>query len=119
MQELEKILEEIRKAFEENTEDIADEDGCHHFVVDSCTATYLVNKIIRKYMNDGWISVEKRPPIPNKEVWVTVKRNGKVFVSTDEMTEKEHFWNYGKENILAWKEKETIPEPYRPERSES
>ena len=76
-----------------------------------------VEKIIRKHMNDGWIPVEERLPIPNKEIWVTVKRNGNVFTSTDGMTEKGYFWNYEKENILAWKEKELIPEPYRPERS--
>lgn len=69
--------------------------------------------------NDGWMSVEERLPIPNKEVWVTVKRNGKVFTSTDGMTENGHFWNYEKGNILAWKEKDTIPEPYRPERSKN
>ena len=73
--------------------------------------------IIRKQINAGWIPVEERLPIPDKEIWVTVKRNGKVFVSTDAMTEKGHFWNYEKGNILAWKEKDLIPEPYRPERS--
>lgn len=67
--------------------------------------------------NDGWIPVEERLPIPNNEVWVTAKRNGNVFTSTDGMTENGYFWNYEKENILAWKEKETIPDPYRPERS--
>ena len=71
-----------------------------------------------KHMNDGWIPVEERLPIPDKEIWVTVKRNGKVFVSTDAMTEKGNFWNYEKENILAWREKDLIPEPYRLERSE-
>ena len=70
---------------------------------------------IRKHMNDGWIPVEERLPIPNKEVWVTVKRNGKVFTGTDGMTEKGNFWNYEKENILAWKEKDIIPGSYRPE----
>ncbi len=55
MQELEKISEEIRKAFEENTRDIVDKDECHHFVVDVCTATYLVNKIIRKHTKDSTI----------------------------------------------------------------
>ena len=71
--------------------------------------------VIRKHMNDGWIPVEERLPIPNKEVWVTVKRNGKVFTGTDGMTEKGNFWNYEKENILAWKEKDIIPGSYRPE----
>lgn len=67
--------------------------------------------------NDGWIKVKDRLPIPNKEVWVTVRRNGNVFTSTDIMTERGYFLNYENGNILAWKEKETIPEPYRPERS--
>lgn len=74
-------------------------------------------EIVRKHENDGWISAEERLPIPNKEVWVTVKRNGNVFTSTDIMTERGYFLNYENGNILAWKEKETIPEPYRPERS--
>ena len=72
-----------------------------------------------KNMNDCWIPMEERLPIPNKEIWVTAKRNGNVFTSTDTMTEKGYFWNYEKENILAWKEKELIPEPYRPERSDN
>lgn len=67
--------------------------------------------------SDGWIPIYDRLPIPNKEVLVTVKRKGKVFTSTDSMTEKGNFWNYDKENILAWREKELIPDPYRPESS--
>lgn len=104
--ELEKILEEIaqlrRKASENGNFNVA--------------AAYENSmEIIRKHMNDGWIPVEERLPIPNKEVWVTVKRNGKVFTGTDGMTEKGNFWNYEKENILAWKEKDIIPGSYRPE----
>lgn len=75
MQGLEKILEEIRKAFEENTEYIADEDGSHHFVIDGCTATYLVNQIIRKHMNDGWIPVEERLPDIGQRVIATIKHH--------------------------------------------
>ena len=109
MQELERILEEI-------------DAHAIEFEIFGASDDYIsvgwAKDIIRKYMNDGWISVEERLPIPNKEIWVTVKRNGNVFTSTDGMTEKGHFWNYEKENILAWKEKDLIPEPYRPERSE-
>lgn len=104
MRELEKISEEIRKAFEENTKNITDEDGCHHFVVDCCTATYLVNKIIRKHTkdnticgdcsrrkwyqegykdgkngNNGWIPVEER--LPTREE--CEKSNNKFFVQTE------------------------------------
>ena len=109
MQELEKIFKEI-------------DTYSLEFVMfggksDAYISSKWVKDIIRNHMNDGWIPVEERLPIPNKEIWVTVKRNGNVFTSTDGMTEKGHFWNYEKENILAWKEKELIPEPYRPERS--
>ena len=104
--ELEKILEEIENEREsyEATHVKSYEKGLR-----------FAAEAIRKHMNDGWIPVEERLPIPNKEVWVTVKRNGKVFTGTDGMTEKGHFWNYEKENILAWKEKDIIPESYRPE----
>lgn len=119
MQELEKILEEMKES------SITVATSKEHYIhpqdgrfVEEVVLLDDVEKIIRKHMNDGWIPVEERLPIPNKEIWVTVKRNGNVSTSTDGMTEKGHFWNYDKENILAWKEKDLIPEPYRPERSE-
>lgn len=66
MQELEKILEEIENTFKENIENIEDENGVHHFVIDSFTATFLAKDIIRKHMNDGWIPVEERiPEVPD------------------------------------------------------
>lgn len=120
MQKLEKILEELNRRINEYVD--------HDYVRgsgDVVKGLSIAKSIIRKHMsgkdtdvptNDGWIPVEERLPIPNKEIWVTAKRNGNVFTSTDTMTEKGYFWNYEKENILAWKEKELIPEPYRPER---
>jgi len=65
LQELEKILEEIENTFKENIENIEDENGVHHFVIDSFTATFLAKEIIRKHMNDGWIPVEERLPDEN------------------------------------------------------
>lgn len=50
---LEKILEEIERVFDQNVKNIKDENGVHHFVIDSFTAIFLVKKIIRKHMNDG------------------------------------------------------------------
>lgn len=114
MQELEKILEEIDQEKKNAALSIRHTTG---YKAGQIRMAERIEEIIRKHMNDGWIPVEERLPIPNKEIWVTVKRNGNVFTSTDGMTEKGYFWNYEKENILAWKEKELIPEPYRPERS--
>lgn len=114
MQELEKILKEIDQELQCYLEiNLGDEYNAG--IKDMAK---MAKKIIRKHMNDGWIPVENGLPIPNKENWVTVKQNGNIFVSADTMTEKGHFLNYDKENILAWKEKDLIPEPYRPERSE-
>ena len=115
MQELEKILEEIRKAFEENTEYIADEDGCHHFVIDGCTATYLVNQIIRKNMNDGWIPVEEHPKKDYTAVFA-VDKHDYYFVA---VYDKEHGYRTNDvgadvDNIVAY----CLFNPYRPERSE-
>ena len=127
MQALEKILEEIRKAFEENIED---EDGVHHFVIDSFTAAYLVNKIIRKHMNDGWIPVEERMPEDDVDVLVTyadiddeqyvditITTYGYAYLGGRKLDFKE--WRspfeYFKTNykVIAWK---PLTEPYRPER---
>ena len=115
MQELEKILEEIDQEKKNAALSIRHTTG---YKAGQIRMAERIEEIIRKHMNNGWIPVEERLPIPNKEIWVTAKRNGNVFTSTDTMTEKGYFWNYEKENILAWKEKELIPEPYRPERSE-
>lgn len=125
MQGLEEILEEIRKAFEENTEYIADEDGCHHFVIDGCTATYLVNQIIRKHMNDGWIPVEERLPEEKKSVLVQWEKYDRHLNVT--LTYLDVMWLEDEEDVvfetingipngrvIAWR---PLPDPYRPERS--
>jgi hypothetical protein len=83
---LEKILEEIKEAFDENIDDIEDSAGIHHFAIDSFTAWYIARKIIHSHMDDvpkcgecsrkklyqigyedgkkdkDWISVEDRLP---------------------------------------------------------
>ena len=141
MQELEKILEEIRKAFEENTEYIMGEDGEHRFVIDGCTATYLVNNIIRKHMNDGWIPVEERMPTQEEcednWFWIAygdsfgnsprVARCEWVFADDEngnDASESEFYidqfplpYKPSKNLIKAWKIID-IPAPYRPKRNE-
>ena len=41
-----KILKGIEEAFDENTKNIEDANGVHHFVIDSFTARFLAKKII-------------------------------------------------------------------------
>lgn len=62
MQELEKILEEIEdeRADVDEYSDIKSKMLARHW--NSCI--FIVQEIIRKHMNDGWISVEVR--MPNK-----------------------------------------------------
>lgn len=121
MQELEKILEEIESVFNENVEDIEDENGVHHFVIDSFTATFLTKEIIRKHKNDdndGWIPCEEPPEIDCRTILIQLKNegimeglyNGSEFVGIDRMGT----YQFLKSNPpLYWRRK---PEPYRPER---
>ena len=135
MQELEKILEEIENTFKENIENIEDENGVHHFVIDSFTATFLAKEIIRKHMdnnnlcekcsrrkwyqigykdgkNDGWIPVEERMP--------DNRRSNYEVTFINECGYEEHGfsqWYDGEFHIpavvIAWREH---LKPYRPER---
>lgn len=122
MQELEKILEEIEEIgniqFQSYTKPlIAVED---------------VIKIIRKHMNDGWISVEERLPEDDVNVLITyadidddqyvgidITNYGYAYLGGNKLDYKEwrspfeYFKTYYK--VIAWRH---LPEPYRPERSE-
>lgn len=49
MNVFEKMVEEIEEVFKENTENIEDANGVHHFVIDSFTARLLAKKIIHDY----------------------------------------------------------------------
>lgn len=63
---LEKILEEIKEAFDENIDDIEDSAGIHHFAIDSFTAWYIARKIIRSHMNE--IDTLKKKPVWEMDV---------------------------------------------------
>ena len=116
MQELEKILEEIEAEHPYKIRGDYDSYSQYNEAWQDAIDRVRVRleNFFKEKENDGWIPVEERLPIPNKEVWVTVKRNGTVFTSTDAMTKNGCFWNYEKENILAWKEKDITPDPYQP-----
>ena len=69
---LEKIMEDIETVFKQNEQNIEDENGVHHIVIDSFTAIFLVKKILSNHMkvgkdtnvpiNDDWIPVKERLP---------------------------------------------------------
>lgn len=123
MQELEKILEEI-------------EEGAHTFELLGRDVDFVaidwVRDVIRKHMNDGWISVDERLPEDDIEVlityvdvddeeetWIDITTYGDATLGGNKLDYKE--WRnpfpYFKGNykVTAWK---PLPEPYRPERSE-
>ena len=106
MQALEKILEEIKAH-----RNFASE--CGNFNVAS--AFELCVEIIRKHMNDGWISVEE-PPKKDYTAVFAVDKHDYYFVA---VYDKEHGYRTNDvgadvDNIVAY----CLFNPYRPERSE-
>ena len=131
MRELEKILEEINEA--SFPLELLGE-GDTRFITVS-----LVEKIIRKHMDDGWIPVDKYG-LPKEEgiydltiingcgEYVSVRwefLSGVHLSGQQHYVDGVHYWadNYRgepineflSERVIAWRKK---PEPYRPERSE-
>ena len=132
MQELEKVLKEIDKA--------TDEYGMVDYINDEPMISKKQAKdIIRKYMNDGWIPVEKYG-LPKEEgiydltiingygEYVSVRwefLSGVHLSGQQHYVDGVHYWadNYKgdpineflSERVIAWRKK---PEPYRPERSD-
>ena len=130
MRELEKILEEINEA--SFPLELLGE-GDTRFITVS-----LVEEIIRKHMNDGWILVQERLPDKEADKFIKEKLDGIGYLYPclltyrSPNTERIHvvrfyydvyerwFVNAGeelcdKDRCIAWR---PLPEPYRPERSE-
>ena len=102
MQELEKILEEIDFKI---TRSMGRKRG----------GLLEARDIIRKHMNDDWISVEESLPNHLLDCEVTL-RNGSRSIAR--YVKSDGCWvdhNDFFSNVIAWKEPS---EPYRPERSE-
>lgn len=135
MQELDKILEEIKDELKDIYLDIANNynisdlqyDGDKVACVASkfrCDAGRRIEKIIRKHTNDGWIPVEKALPEEGEEVlvWYEYFRYGDyncVFQTYGIGYQYDGHWsgdvNGRKARCISW---QPLPESYRPERSE-
>ena len=136
MQELEKILEEINRRIDEYVD--------HDYVRgsgDVVKGLSIAKSIVRKHMNDGWISVEKRmqtqEECKDNLFWITydgsfgssskVAKCQWVFFYDENENDDSYSEFYidqfplpyrpSKNLVKAWKIID-IPEPYRLERSE-
>lgn len=142
MQELEKILEEIEAEFDRRI-DIQLKimaglgDDVYRYGYGKSLEAYqqgklFVEDIIRKHMNDGWISVDERLPMRTLDEKINESyQKYLVFIDGVDGWDIDiavyDFWNdkkwreahdgYGEiENVNAWR---PLPEPYRPERSDN
>lgn len=131
MQELDKILEEIDQYISEWEAD--PKDGYASGIIKGLKKS---EKIIRKHMNDGWISVDERMPEAFGKYWAAIRYSDgrisepvvvdfrgvreKYVVDTPNGREYET-WGidtaFHGSRVIAWRPYH-IPEPYRPERSE-
>ena len=110
MQELEKILEEINEA--SFPLELLGE-GDTRFITVS-----LVEEIIHKHMNDGWVSVEER--VPKEEGYKVIVCSKQGNIDTGIYSPYTKQWIIGNisalgKDIIAW---QPLPEVYHPERSE-
>ena len=137
MQELEKILEEI----DQDVKDYMEIDFGDEYNAGIKDMAKMAKKIIRKYMNDGWISVDERMPTQEEckdnLFWITYDGS---FGSSSKVAKCQWVFSYDEnENddsysefyidqspciytpsqnlVKAWKIID-IPKPYRLERSE-
>ena len=130
MQELEKILKEIKDELKDIYLDIANNynisdlqyDGDKVACVASkfrCDAGRRIEKIIRNHMNDGWVSVEER--VPKEEGYKVLVCSKKGNIDTGIYSPYTKQWFIGNisalgKDIIAW---QPLPEPYCPERSDN
>ena len=111
MQELEKILEEIEEATRQEDAPIY----CGNMEVDGYVRMSVVEEIIRKRMNDGWISVEERLPEDETMMLVTCQtKAGRRSVNRAWYGAGCWHGTGSMSGVTAWM---PLPEPYSPERS--
>ncbi len=108
MQELEKILEEIEEATRQEDAPIY----CGDMAVDGYVRMSVVEDIIRKHMNDGWIPVEERLPPERGKYLCTAESLGYSYVIVGHYNNPGWMNDYCGQRVVAW---QPLPEPYRPE----
>ena len=135
MQELEKILEEIEMKKKKCLDIVRVEIDPMEITIhrEQYKGLRMAEDIIRKHMDDGWISVEERLPEDNIEVLITYadmedeKETGIAITTYGYATlggKKLYFkeWRIpflyfkGNYKVIAWR---SLPEPYCPERSDN
>ena len=125
MQEFEKILEEMRQIKDGNRKENLyakyPPNGKDQEVLNAYSQGYedgtdnfynAIVEMIHKHMNDGWISVEDRLPDNSEDVLVTTDVG---LITFGCLLNGEWITNQEPDYPIAWR---TLPEPYRPERSE-
>lgn len=124
MQELDKILEEMREIKDGNRKENLyakyPPNGKDQEVLNAYSQGYedgtdnfynAVVDIIRKHMNDGWIPVDERLPENNEDVLVTTDVG---LITFGYFSHGEWITDQEPDYPIAWR---PLPEPYRPERS--
>ena len=131
MQELEKILEEIKEALEENKVIELNGDGTvNRYIINVASAWGSIKAIIHNHINDGWISVDDKLPEDDVDVLITyadiddenytdicITTYGNAYLGGNKLDFKEwrspfeYFKGNYKVMALLY-----LPEPYRPER---
>lgn len=117
MQELEKIMEEIKTEKKKHWDPADESDKIIGWCFDKCM------DIVRNHMNDGWIPVEEQlpdvtegtedPDCPEFNVMIKgASRSTTLKYSWDGTWFDDNGYLY---DVIAW---QPLPEPYRPERSE-
>ena len=117
MQELEKILEEIKES------SIMVATSKEHYIhpqdgrfVEEVVLLDCVEEIIRKHMNNGWISVEERLPEDGTYLCTLAGELCGIEEPFTGMCGIENgIWDEP-DCVIAWR---PLPEPYRPERSDN
>lgn len=122
MQELERILEELKTVFEQNIVKELNGDGTVDKYSLNPWCTWIdIEKVIRKHMNDGWISVEARLPEERINPMTNDFYEYQVTAKFGECIDIRHYkfgkghWWHGPaivdKYVIAW---QPIPETYNP-----